>query len=149
MLCQANIKHLPIVDESIDLIFTDPPYMKMYLPCYKWLAFEAARVLKPNRFVFAMAGHYWLPNVFRIFGECSSLSYFWCFTHLSRNDAPMIWPRGIIARSKSILAYNKLPSTSKGVRVRVNVETFKDGIVEGKTNASIIEDRMLIQPVTI
>ena len=33
-----------IPDESVDLIFTDPPYPREFLPLYGWLAETAARV---------------------------------------------------------------------------------------------------------
>ena len=42
---------LDIPDGSIDLIFTDPPYSKKYLPLYGWLAFMAERILKPGGFL--------------------------------------------------------------------------------------------------
>ena len=42
MLAQTNVEHLPLADNSIDLVFCDPPYACQYLPCYGWLAREAA-----------------------------------------------------------------------------------------------------------
>ena len=56
MIINSAIEHLPIADNSIDLIFTDPPYPREYLPCYDWLAKESMRVLKPGGFVLAMCG---------------------------------------------------------------------------------------------
>ena len=40
-----------IPDESVDLIFTDPPYKKQFQYLYEWLPGEAARVLKQDGFV--------------------------------------------------------------------------------------------------
>ena len=37
-----------IPDNSVDLIFTDPPYSKEYLPLYEELAKLAIRILKPG-----------------------------------------------------------------------------------------------------
>lgn len=52
-----------IPDSSIDLVFTDPPYPKEYLPLYGWLAETAARVLKPGGLCIALAGHIYLNEV--------------------------------------------------------------------------------------
>jgi predicted methyltransferase len=40
-----------ISDESSDLIFTDPPYLREHLHLYDWLAREASRMLKPGGFL--------------------------------------------------------------------------------------------------
>lgn len=116
LLVQANAKNLPIADNSIDMIFTDPPYPKEYLPCYQWLVSEAARILKPGGFVFAMAGQYWLDQIYTMFWLEKQLSYFWCYTLYGAGDAPKIWPRNTVANSKSLLAYYKVPAP-KGPRL--------------------------------
>ncbi len=43
-IAQATCQHIPLPDNSIDMIWTDPPYPMEFLPCYGWLANEAARV---------------------------------------------------------------------------------------------------------
>lgn len=109
MIAQANIEHLPLADNSVNMIFTDPPYPREFLPCYGWLAQEAARVLKPGGFVFAMAGGYSLNKIFAMFEAVPALEYFWEFHHKSNGEAPYIWPRFVVARTKCILAYSKGP----------------------------------------
>lgn len=105
MIAQANVRELPLAVNSVDLIFTDPPYLGTYLYTYEWLATEAARVLKPGGFVLAMAGGYYLD---RIICEMSlRLDYFWKFELWMNNASSIIWQRKILARSKSILAYVK------------------------------------------
>lgn len=106
MMYLGDIRRLPIADNSIDLIFTDPPYLKEYLYCYEWLAREAQRILKPGGFVMAMCGGMYLNKIFRYFDD-SGLSYFWEFHHIHNGEAPYIWPRHVIAKSKSILCYVK------------------------------------------
>lgn len=106
MLLQNDIRSLPFADNSIDLIFTDPPYLKDYLYCYEWLACEALRVLKPGGFVLAMCGGLYLNKIFRFFDD-SGLNYYWEFHHNHDGNAPYIWSRHVIAKSKSILAYCK------------------------------------------
>ena len=56
MIAHADIRNLPIPANSVDMIFTDPPYVKDLFECYHWLADEAARVLKPGGFLAAMCG---------------------------------------------------------------------------------------------
>lgn len=107
MIAQATIQHLPLAANSVDLIFTDPPYPREYLPCYGWLAQEAARVLKPGGFVMCMAGGYFLNKIYAMFEAVPALNYFWEFHHRSNGDAPYIWPRFVVAKTKAILAYTK------------------------------------------
>lgn len=53
-----------ILDDSVDLIFTDPPYDEESIPLYGDLASVASRVLKPNGSLICYAGHYALPELF-------------------------------------------------------------------------------------
>jgi len=112
VLAQADIRALPIPDNSVDLIFTDPPYVTEYIWTYEWLANEAMRVLRPGGFCLAMCGGLHLPKVYSYF-EASGLKYFFDFYQKSRNDAPTIWKHAngkslpIVAKVKPIIAYSK------------------------------------------
>lgn len=64
--CMELSKGIP--DNSIDMIFTDPPYHKEYLHLYEWLATEAERVLKPGGALLTYIGNYYK-------GECTSLAW--------------------------------------------------------------------------
>jgi len=65
-----------IADNSIDCIFSDPPYNLESLPLWEELADVAARVLKPGASLVVMCGGYCLDKVFRIFEE-AGLKYNW------------------------------------------------------------------------
>ena len=52
-----------LIDSSIDLIFTDPPYNGESLLLYKDLAKLADRVLKPGGSLITYFGQYALPIV--------------------------------------------------------------------------------------
>lgn len=106
MFAQANVKQLPLPNESVDLIFTDPPYPREYLPCYGWLAHEAMRVLKPCGFLIAMSGGTYLNQIYRMFDD-AGLTYFYEMIHVASKDAPYIWPRFVVAKAKSIIVYSK------------------------------------------
>ena len=107
MLAQATIERIPIKDNSIDLIFTDPPYQKQSLPCYGWLASEAMRVLKQGGFILAMCGGMYLNQIYRMFDD-AGLTYFYEMFHYGiGKDRPVIWPRGVVAAGKPIIVYSK------------------------------------------
>lgn len=70
-----------IPDNSVDLIFTDPPYPKEYLYLYEWVAIEAARILKPGGSLFALGGGNWILQVTDLMR--AHLNYHWmcCVYH--------------------------------------------------------------------
>jgi DNA modification methylase len=63
-----------LLDASVDLIFTDPPWYEPQL--YDDLGVFAARVLKPGRFCCVYASAAALPEVIARMG--SHLEYYWC-----------------------------------------------------------------------
>lgn len=91
-----------IPDESIDLIFTDPPYDAETIPLYGDLAAFAARVLKPNGSLITYVGHYAIPEVMPLMtphlrywwllavdhsGSAARLPGKWVFVHWK----PLLW----------------------------------------------------------
>jgi predicted methyltransferase len=78
-----------IPDNSVDLIFTDPPYLKEFLPLYEWLAETAERILKPGGWLFAYGATEHLPNHLERMGQY--LDYFWVFTLLHNGGYPRMW----------------------------------------------------------
>ena len=112
-----------IPDSSVDLICTDPPYLKKYLPLYSWLGFEARRVLKPDGFLLVYAGNYWKNDIFCRLGA-TYLDYYYDFILVNGGASPVLWNRKIIARHKSILAYNQPGSKA---RPRTNVLSAFNG----------------------
>ena len=88
---------------TVDLIFTDPPYAKQYHHCYKFLAAEAARVLKPKGFLITYAGPYWKHWVMMTLGEY--LEYYYDFIMMHKGNTSILWPRRIITGYKSLLCY--------------------------------------------
>jgi DNA modification methylase len=111
-----------IPDASVDLVFTDPPYIAKYIPLYGWLAREAVRILKPDGFALVYTGDYWKDVVMTLMRE--HLKYYWDFILVQSGFGTMIWARRIIARNKSILAYQKKDSTA---RPRTNVLSRWEG----------------------
>lgn len=98
-----------IPDESVDLIFTDPPYPKEYLSLYEMLAQISARILKPGGACLAMAGHSYLPEIYAMMGN--HLTYHWTISidmlKGQGGQAVTVWPRNVSTYWKPILWYQK------------------------------------------
>ena len=65
-----------IPDNSVDLIFTDPPYGNDSIPLYEDLAILASRVLKPGGSIVTYIGQHNLPEILDIFTS-NNLKYWW------------------------------------------------------------------------
>ena len=115
---------MQIPDESIDLIFTDPPYLKEYLHLYDWLAIESQRILKPDGFLLAYTPSYWKAKI--IIEACKHLDYYTDIVVLTKGPASVIWASKTLAKAKFIIAYRKKGSKSKQ-RVMVHNVYSGDG----------------------
>ena len=115
------VKRIP--DESVDLIFTDPPYKKEFIGLYAWLAQVANRILKPDGFLFAYAGPYHKQQVMEYLG--GRLEYYYGFILNHKGNTTILWPRKIISGYKSILCYRKMGSKSLP---RTNVLGLVNGV---------------------
>ena len=65
-----------IANESIDLIFTDPPYSSDSINIFSKLAIFANRVLKPGSSIVTYIGQHNLPEILDIFTS-NNLKYWW------------------------------------------------------------------------
>ena len=107
-LYTADIRDgLPMVeDESVDIIITDPPYPKEYLPLYEDLSRTAKRVLKPGGSLVVMVGQSYLPEVMRLLGSC--MEYHWCLVYLTPGgQSPQLWHKRTNTFWKPVLWYTK------------------------------------------
>jgi len=106
-LIHSDFRTADIADASIDVIVTDPPYPKEFLPLYGDLVEFAARVLKPGGSLLAMAGQSWLPEIYaQMTGR--GLDYNWTLSYLTPGgQSPQIWPRKVNAFWKPVLWYIK------------------------------------------
>jgi hypothetical protein len=65
-----------ILNDSVDLIFTDPPYGKEWLSLYKDLAKIASQVLRVGASLVTYVGHCLIPDVI-MYMESVGLTYWW------------------------------------------------------------------------
>jgi DNA methylase len=93
--------------DSIDLIFTDPPYDKASLPLYGELAKFGAHVLRPGGCLVTYLGQYYLPEIIGIFAQEKSLSYVWTFASPNSGHNARVYERKVFACYKPLLMYIK------------------------------------------
>jgi ParB-like chromosome segregation protein Spo0J len=70
---QIALANIP--DNSVDLIFTDPPYDEESIPLYGDLADLGARILKPGGSLICYVGHYAIPRIMPLMTDY--LRYWW------------------------------------------------------------------------
>lgn len=105
--CKEGFRRLR--KESIDHIFTDPPYVKeQYFEAYSILCKKAKRVLKPSGFLFTYIPQYRFDEIFRMF-QRSGLEYYWMVPQLNLSETGMVYQRNAICLYKQILILQKPP----------------------------------------
>ena len=109
-----DIYHSPIAEldahipaESVDVILTDPPYPKKFLPQWGELADFAEYALKPGGTLAAMNGPMYFPEIFAMFSERKRLTYRWMMALAGFGPTIHVMNRGIKAASKAMFLYTK------------------------------------------
>lgn len=95
-----------IADESVDLVFTDPPYDKNSVDLYRKAAKVAARILKPGGSFIAYSGQKYLPEVYGLINN-PALRYWWTFAGVHSGGNQMLNRLGIRCGWKPIVWYVK------------------------------------------
>jgi hypothetical protein len=94
-----------IADESVDLIFTDPPYDRDSVPLYSDLADVAARVLVPGGSLITYLGMLHLPDVVARLSE--KLHYLWPIAIIHTGPSLRMVQFGIANKWKPLLWFVK------------------------------------------
>lgn len=88
--------------ETVDVILTDPPYPREYLPVYEDLAHLAAYALKPGGSIFVMIGQSYLPDILALMTPY--LTYHWTLAYLTPGgQAVQLWQRKVNTFWKPII----------------------------------------------
>jgi DNA modification methylase len=122
--CLEVMKEIP--DNSIDLVFTDPPYLKEFLYTYDILAEQSPRIMKHGASLMMITPHYSLPSIVKSFD--GKLKYRWaiCLNQFNGSHARMAM--GIEVMWKLVLWYVKGSYPSGRGFLRDGIEiTGKDG----------------------
>lgn len=101
---QDESKQIP--NNSIDLIFTDPPYAKEFLPLYNDLAEVAARVLKDCSSIVTYCGQDLKLQVIE-FMQSGGLTYWWDIAVIHNGPLSSFFPKNILVKWKPLLWFVK------------------------------------------
>lgn len=91
--------------ESIDLVFTDPPYLAKFKHLYYESARLIQRILKQNTFAIYYASDYWFDDIFP--KMLNYLNYFGLFHLELPGQNTLLFPRNIIVGCKTIMVFTK------------------------------------------
>ena len=92
-------------NESIDSIFTDPPWSDDALPLFRYMAREAGRVLKPGGLLMTFTGKASLDTV--TYCLSSYLNYHWMAIGWQPQSNMMFMPRRFMEKYRPALIYSK------------------------------------------
>jgi 16S rRNA G966 N2-methylase RsmD len=102
----GNFTDIEIPEASVDVIVTDPPYPKEYLPLYGELAEFSAQVLKPGGSLVVMCGLSYLPEILKDMGQ--HIRYQWMLSYLTLgSQSPQIFTRRVVTFWKPLLWFVK------------------------------------------
>ncbi|MFZ0512485.1 MAG: DNA methyltransferase, partial [Candidatus Nitrosopolaris sp.] len=112
-----------IRDNSIDLIFTDPPHNRGWLPFYEPLGKIAIRLLKEGGSLVMYAGHYALPQIFH-YMENSGLRFWWVIMVKHTGSSARMFSKNVIVTYKPLLWFTKgdKPKTFEFIKDSVESE---------------------------
>jgi hypothetical protein len=98
---------LDILDNSVDLVFSDPPYDKASLPLWDHLGILAKRVLKPGGLLLCYSGNLFIPQILNMLGE--HLMYLWQAAIYHSGPTKLVPAVNIHQAWKPILMFYKPP----------------------------------------
>lgn len=117
-----------VPNESVDLIFTDPPYDEASSALFDDLAQFAARVLKPGGILLTYSGQLHLPQIYAAMGQ--HLQYMWTCAIGHGGGATWFRKWHLLNQWKPILMYGKPPIKTWWAN------SFADYVVGGKEKSA-------------
>lgn len=109
----CDFRDLGLAEESVDLIFTDPPYPGEYLPLWKELSRFASRALKPGGLLVAYSGQYYLLEVMN--NLATDLEYLWLGAVVLPGANNAVQARKVQNASKPLLFFRRRGDTQTGL----------------------------------
>ena len=105
-LYNKPFQELDIKDNSVSLIFTDPPYEEKSLHLYQDLAKQAARVLRDGGSLMCYAGHFCIDRIME-YMKAEGLRYHWIISVVHSGPSASVFGRKILVGYKPILWFTK------------------------------------------
>ena len=96
-----------IAPDSVDVIFTDPPYEESALPAYRKLANFAAHALKPGGVMLVLTGNLFLPTVLRNLTCNPAVQYLWQIAYVMPGASTIVRPPRMHQNWKPLLVFSK------------------------------------------
>jgi 16S rRNA G966 N2-methylase RsmD len=140
--CEDNIP-----TNSIDLIYTDPPYGEEAVHYYHDLAMVAIRLLKNGGNLVTFTGQYMLPEVIRALSS-TGLRYFWTFAVIHSGNTQAIHPRKILCNWKPMLWFVKGEQSNALEYIDDHIVSDAPNKVEHKWAQSVKEAEHVIKRLT-
>ncbi len=141
-----------IPDNSVDLIFTDPPYNEASLSLYGDLAKLGNRVLKPGGSLITYVGHYAIFKINDLIQANSELVYHWLIIVKHTGSKSRIHARHIWPYYKPLLWYFK-PNIDGKLTIYQDVADLVESKSVSKDSheweQSTIEAEHMIKPLTV
>ncbi len=141
-----------IPDNSVDMIFTDPPYNEASLSLYTDLAKLADRVLKQGGSLITFVGHYALFKINELVQANSELVYHWQIIVKHNGSKSRIHARHIWPYYKPLLWYYK-PTIDGKITIYQDVADLVESKAVSKDSheweQSTIEAEHMIKPLTV
>lgn len=137
-----------IKDNSIDLVFTDPPYDKNSLDLYRGLAIVAMRVLKTGGSVVFYVGNAIIPQVIGYFLD-AGLEYHWMLAVKLQGSFAREHNRKISIKYKPLLWFRKGPKINTVDYISDLVDSDKPEKVRHDWEQSVIEAEHVISRLTV
>ena len=128
---------ITILDNSIPLIFTDPPYKRASLPLYRELGKLASTLLMPGGSLMVMSGQLYLPEVLNMILESKELQYWWSFAVIYHSEGSSnrqrIFARKVFQEWKHLLWF------VKGRKIREGFNYIADSIKSARPHKYLHE----------
>ena len=122
-------KAADIADDTVELIFTDPPYDRKSVSLYEDAARIGARILKPGGSLICYCGHYLLPDILPAMQK--HLRYWWLNACVHADRKARMKYYGVVVGWKPMLWFVK--------GMRGDLQTFVSDTVSGAREKDIME----------
>ena len=93
-----------IPDESVDLIYTDPPYAREFNQVWRDLGHYSPRILKPHGKLLTLCGHYQVPFVIKCLDV---LDWYWMGWLIHSGPKRTLAGKWVVCGGKPLLFFSK------------------------------------------
>lgn len=136
-----------LADRSVDLIFTDPPYAKEFLPLFDELANVAARVLKDGSSIVTYCGQDLKLQVIE-FMHSRGLTYWWEIAVIHNGPFSSFFPKNILVKWKPLLWFVKGGTPNQNGKIFDLIDSTKPEKILHDHQQSSDDARYIIEQLT-